>query len=84
MSRQIKLGQLAKDVVTGFTGVLTGHANYLTGCDQYSIQPLVDDKGKLEDARWFDDGRIEIIEEKVKSEDVKSDKNGCDMTAPIK
>lgn len=27
------LGKEAKDQITGFTGIVIGHARYITGCD---------------------------------------------------
>lgn len=32
----IILGRKVRDKVTGFEGIVTGRATYLTGCDQYS------------------------------------------------
>lgn len=34
---ELKLGCKAKDVVTGFTGILTAKTEYLNGCVQYDI-----------------------------------------------
>jgi len=79
------LGKKAKDKITGFTGIITGHARYLTGCDQYILQPECDtDHRKYPDANWFDEGRIEVLEGVITKEDVKGEKNGCDYSAPIK
>jgi hypothetical protein len=83
---RIKLGQKAKDKITGFEGIITGHSDYLTGCDQYLIQPICGSDNIIEYPRgtWFDEGRIEIIKDKMTKEDVKGKKNGCDYSAPIK
>ena len=56
----IELGQKGRDKITKFEGLITGRAQYLTGCDQYVLVPEVKD-GKLETSQWFDEGRIEII-----------------------
>ena len=61
---RINLGDKAKDIVTGFEGTVTGHAKYLTGCDQYVLTPPAID-GKLNDAGWFDENRIEVLEKKT-------------------
>lgn len=57
----IQLGQRAKDKITGFSGVLTDRHSYLTGCDQYSITPPVNDEGEFCGLVSFDEGRIEIL-----------------------
>ena len=36
---KLEHGQLAQDKITGFTGMVTGHSDYMTGCDQYLLQP---------------------------------------------
>ena len=57
----IELGVVAKDVVTGFEGVVMGRAQYLTGCDQYMVKPQgLDKDGKVRDSVWFDENRLEV------------------------
>lgn len=79
----IKLGVKAKDKITGFEGVVTGHADYLTGCDQYLVQPPVGEKGDARDGRWFDEQRLEVLDAPAMVLD-NSKGNGADMEAPIK
>jgi hypothetical protein len=57
----IKLGVKAKDKVTGFTGIVTGRAEYLTGCNQYGIAPPAGKDGKIPDTMWFDENRLEVV-----------------------
>lgn len=71
----IELGKLGRDKVTHFEGIITGRAQYLTGCDQYTLVPQVKD-GKLESAQWFDEGRIEIIGAGISASDVAGPKPG--------
>jgi len=78
------LGKEARDKITGFTGTITGHAEYLTGCDQYVLQPLCDDINKYPEAQWFDEGRVEFLGQAITQNDVLADENGCDYSAPIK
>ena len=59
---KLELGCTARDIVTGFTGVLTGKAEYLTGCIQFSVTPGVDDKGKCQENQWIDEGRLEVLQ----------------------
>jgi len=75
MSR-ISLGDKAKDVVTGFEGTVTGHCQYLTGCDQYVLTPPARE-GKIIDSGWFDENRIEVIKkDTVKLTKTKKNKKG--------
>ena len=54
---KIDLGVKAKDNVTGFSGIVTGRVEYLTGCRQYLITPKAG-KDKLNEAYWFDEDRL--------------------------
>jgi len=56
----LELGLEAQDKITGFKGILTARHQFLTGCDQYSICPRVNDKGEFPDLINFDENRIEI------------------------
>lgn len=78
------LGRTATDKITGFTGTITGHAEYLTGCDQYLVQPECDDPHKYPDSNWFDEGRLEIGDVQIEQKEVLGAENGCDYTAPKK
>jgi len=71
------LGKLGRDKITGFEGIITGHAKHLYGCDNYGLTPTVDKDGKLKDSCWFDEGRIEIIGDGVNPADVTAEKNGA-------
>jgi hypothetical protein len=71
------LGKEAKDKVTGFEGIIIGKITYLYGCNQYGISPKAKD-GKVLDTNWFDEGRIEIIGNGIKPEEVRVEKNGGD------
>jgi hypothetical protein len=83
-----------KDMITGFEGIVTGHADYVTGCDQYLVQPPVekDKPGGFIEPRWFDEKRLEIIEvtvegvhllKKVAQARALND-DGADVQAPTK
>lgn len=73
-----QLGKQAKDKVTGFEGILTSKHHYLTGCNQYAIQPRVDEKGIIPEPRYFDEGRIEITGAGIDIQSVLATENGCD------
>jgi len=60
----MELGQIVKDKVTGFSGLVTARAYYLTGCTQYLITPTdLDRDGNIREGEWLDDSRVEIVEE---------------------
>lgn len=82
------MGFTAKDLVTGFSGQITGHARYITGCDSYLLQPEVKEDGEFVKGLWFDDDRLEIdlsvgsaflakVEER-KTEEVKAEQPKAD------
>lgn len=64
IDRKPALGDKARDRVTGFEGTITGHARYLTGCDQVSITPTVDSDGRIRSSEWFDIDRVEPTSER--------------------
>jgi hypothetical protein len=76
----IRLGETAKDVITGFEGVATGRASYITGCDQYLISPRSGDK----DPKWIDEQRLEIVSHVPLVVIDNSNGNGADVSAPVK
>lgn len=78
------LGKLVKDKVTGFSGIVTGKAEYLTGCAQYLISPKCAENGAMVEGHWYDEGRIEIVGEGIGKNEVAAEKNGCDKSAPKK
>ena len=69
------LGREARDKITGFQGVITAKIQYLYGCAQYSLTSPAKD-GELKEGQWFDEGRIEIVGDGVRAEDVKAERNG--------
>lgn len=60
------LGDEVKDILTGFSGVVTGQAKWITGCSQYTVAPKkLDKEGKLIASEWFDENRLELVKGKV-------------------
>jgi len=65
-------GDTVADCITGFEGVITGRADYITGCNQYSVTTRLSGKksGEHGDAckevegRWFDEDRLQLLENK--------------------
>ncbi len=65
MEKQIELGDLAKDVITGFTGVVKAISSHLHNCDRVGLQPQELKDGKPIDTTFFDTPGIEVIKKKV-------------------
>ena len=80
-----QLGLKAKDTITGFTGILTAHVDYITGCDQYLLAPPVDSDGKHVEALYFDSSRLIIIDNAppIKLNRTEEAPGACE-SAPIK
>lgn len=70
-----ELGKLGRDKVTGLEGIIVAKVINLFGCNDYAILPKAVD-GEVKKSPLFDEGRIEIIGEGVKPEEVKVDKPG--------
>lgn len=60
-----QLGDKVKDEITGFEGIVTGACHYISGCDQYLLQPKVKEDGTKVDGCWFDVDRLVVLEEQV-------------------
>lgn len=77
------MGDEAKDIITGFIGIIITRCEYITGCDTYGIKPKIDKEGKEMDALWIDEGRVKIIGKGINKKEVKADKgNGASNEYP--
>ncbi len=56
-------GKKGKDIITGFTGTITGKCEYISGCSQLLLSPDVDENGNYREPQWIDESRIEINDE---------------------
>ena len=72
----MELGQNARDKITGFEGIITGRAEYLTGCTQFALAPKALPDGSIRATEWFDEGRVEVMGTAITSADVAGPKNG--------
>lgn len=57
----IKLGDKARDKVTGFTGIVFVRSEYLSGCTRVGLQPPVDKEGKVPESQHFDEPMLELV-----------------------
>jgi len=60
----IRLGSIVRDSLTGFTGMATARTEWLYGCARVCVEPEELKDGKPIEASWFDEQRIEIVEER--------------------
>jgi len=81
-SYKFELGCTLKDKITDFEGVATGVASYITGCDQFCLQPKVKD-GAYVPSQWFDDNRLEIVGKDIVKLKLEDDVGAC-CQAPTK
>jgi len=59
----IELGAEVTDMITGFRGVATARAKYLTGCARIQVTPKVKKDGSLAVAEWFDEPMLRVVKE---------------------
>ena len=52
------LGDTLYDRITTFRGVVTGRADYITGCNTYLLQPQGLKDGSPIESRWIDEDRL--------------------------
>ena len=79
-------GDTAKDIITGFKGIIVGRCNYLTGCNQYLLQPKSKKMDTKIESIWFDENRITHVVAKrlIITVGKKINDNGACESAPIK
>ncbi len=65
----LPLGRLARDVVSGFTGIIESRTEWLNGCFRVALAPNhLDKDGKMLDSRAFDAEQIELLPAQVRRE----------------
>jgi hypothetical protein len=62
---KFKLGEILKDRVTGFTGVVMGRTEYFTGCIHYGLQATKLKDGAIVAWEWLDEQRLDATEKRV-------------------
>lgn len=74
---------IVEDKITKFRGKVVGHADYITGCDQYLVQPDAWG-GEWKEGRWFDEGRLKVVSIESATNVQAETGDGADIPAPIK
>jgi len=69
---KFNLGDKAKDIITGFEGIIVARTQWLNNCNVYRVQPQELKDGKRLDADHFDEPQLEIVKEKVHKESRKT------------
>lgn len=60
---KIEIGDLVRDRVTGFEGLVVARTEWLNGCARITVQPRTLDKdGKPIEAHGFDDLQCEVVQ----------------------
>ena len=77
-------GDKVEDKVTGFSGTITGTCFYITGCNQYLVAGKQHDKSREALSKWYDEQRLNLLEEQVVDIDNSDSGDGPDLPAPIK
>ena len=75
-----ELGREAKDVITGFNGIITARIEYLHSCNYYLIAPRVLDEGKFAESEWIPEGRINITGKGINPKEVQTEKPGGEFS----
>lgn len=57
----MKIGDIAKDLITGFEGLVQATSESIVNCPQVLIKPMALDNGKPIDGVWFDAPQCEVI-----------------------
>lgn len=71
-----EFGVLAKDKITEFTGKIIAKSISISGDISYGLSPKFEKDNKENDSIWFDEGRIEIIDNKKEEINTNSKRTG--------
>lgn len=58
---EVMLGDVAKDQISGFDGVVVAITEWLNGCRRITIQPQRMHEGKLLETETFDEQQVEVV-----------------------
>lgn len=58
---QIKCGDLARDTITGFEGIVVARTEWLNKCVRLTIQPRELKDGKPVENHTFDEEQVELV-----------------------
>jgi hypothetical protein len=67
MKEKLALGSYVKDVISGFQGNIIARAEYVDGYVSLAIQPRVSYGNRIEQAVWFPENRVILVETDLRS-----------------
>lgn len=62
---KIDLGDVARDMITGFTGVVIATTKWLHGCERMTLQPRELKDGRPIESCTFDAPQLELVEKRA-------------------
>ena len=66
MKHDVTLGDLAKDSITGFEGVVVAKTEWISGCDRLTLQPQrLDKEGGVKLTQTFDVTQLVLVRKAV-------------------
>lgn len=63
--QEVGLGDLAKDSISGFEGIVTGITEWLNGCKRVAVSPRELKDSKPIEAQWFDVQQVVVVEKGI-------------------
>ena len=76
----IELGDIVRDKLTGFKGVVVAKIQFLNGCIQYSVLPKAKKTGEYPEDVGIDEQNIEIISKRNQKPKIKRSPPGGKVT----
>lgn len=71
--KEIQLGDLVKDVITGFEGIAIAETKWLTGCIRYGLRSRkLDNKSIPQEDQWFDKDQLKVIKQDAVSINIEA------------
>lgn len=60
---KFRQGDVVRDKVTGFVGVIVSRTDYISGCNRYFVQPRVGEDNKMIEGCYIDEPALEQLPE---------------------
>ena len=85
MGKEIKLGDVARDSITGYEGVVFGLTEWLYQCRRFGLQAKeLTKEGKPHDIQWFDELQCELVSSGQPIQIAEPDETGGPAPAPTR
>jgi hypothetical protein len=75
-----EFGMLAKDIITNYEGKIVAKSISISGDISYGLSPKFEKDSRNNDAIWFDEGRIEVID--TKKDEIKTNEKRIGGAVP--